>query len=256
MAKPILKTPAELDSMRRAGSIAMAVLRRAVAAVTPGVTTGELDRLVGETIRSHGAASAFRGYRDFPAECCISVNEGVIHGIGDSRRLQFGDLVKIDIGVRHEGFVGDLAMTVPCGGCSPLGQKLMDVTIQALREGIGYARAGNSTNDVGRAVQKVVEAAGFGVVREFCGHGVGRGVHEEPQVPNYFDRRGGTKLRAGMTIAIEPMVTVGNPAVKLLDDQWTVVTQDRQLAAHFEHTVLVTDGEPEILTSDNLPPLY
>ena len=220
MAKPILKSPAEIDSMRRAGRIAMAVLRRAVASVTPGITTGELDRLVGEAIQSHGATSAFRGYRDFPAECCISVNEGVIHGIGDSRRLQFGDLVKIDIGVRHEGFVGDLAITVSCGGCSPLGQKLMDVTTQALREGITHARAGNTTNDIGKAVQRIVESAGFGVVREFCGHGVGRSVHEEPQIPNYLDRRGGSRLRAGMTIAIEPMVTVGSPAVKLLDDQW------------------------------------
>jgi methionyl aminopeptidase len=256
MSKPILKSPEEIALMRQAGKIAMQVLRKAVSAVAPGVTTAEVDDLVGEVIAGYGATSAFKGYRGFPAECCISVNEGVIHGIGSSRKLQFGDLVKLDIGVRHEGFVGDLAMTVACGGCSPSGQKLMDVTVQALWEGVSCARAGNSTNDVGRAIQKVIEAAGFGVVREFCGHGVGRSVHEEPQVPNYFDRRGGSRLKAGMTIAIEPMVTAGNPAVKLLDDQWTVVTHDRQPAAHFEHTVLVTDGEPVVLTMDDLPPLY
>lgn len=242
--------------MRLAGRAAMTVLRRAAGAVRPGVTTGEIDAMVGKWISEAGGRSAFLNYRGFPANACISVNEEVIHGIGGTRRLQFGDLVKLDIGVQLKGFIGDVAMTVPCGGCSPVAQKLLDVTVQALREGLRQVRGGATTVDVGSAVQKVVESAGFGVVREFCGHGVGRNVHEEPQVPNYVDSRSSVRLRPGLTIAIEPMVTVGSPAVKILDDGWTVVTQDRQLSAHFEHTVLVTEGGFEILTDDGLPPLY
>ena len=242
--------------MRASGKLAMGVLRSAAALVRPGVTTGELDQAIGSLIEQCGGTSAFLGYRGFPANACISVNEEVIHGIGGPRRLQFGDLVKLDIGVRHRGFIGDVAMTVACGGCSPTGQKLMDVTMRALREGLSQIRAGATTLDVGRAVQRAVEGAGFGVVREFCGHGVGRNVHEEPQVPNYVDVRGSVKLRAGLTIAIEPMVTVGSPSVKILSDGWTVVTHDRQLSAHFEHTVLVTEDGFEVLTDDGMPPLY
>lgn len=234
----------------------MGVLRSATALVQPGVTTAELDQAIGGLIERCGGTSAFLGYRGFPANACISVNEEVIHGIGGPRRLQFGDLVKLDIGVRHRGFIGDVAMTVACGGCSPTAQKLMDVTMQALREGLGQVRAGATTVDVGRAVQRTVESAGFGVVREFCGHGVGRSVHEEPQVPNYVDVGGAVKLRAGLTIAIEPMVTVGSPSVKILSDGWTVVTHDRQLSAHYEHTVLVTEDGFEVLTDDGMPPLY
>jgi methionyl aminopeptidase len=257
MSRGPVKSPQDLDAMRQAGAVAARVLREAAGLVGPGLTTGELDRRIGEIIRSHGASSAFYRYREFPGQCCISVNEAVIHGIGGARRLQFGDLVKLDIGVRYKGFVGDVAMSVPVGGCSPLAQKLMDVTAQALYEGVSFARAGNRVNDIGRAVQTVVEANGFGVVREFCGHGVGRSVHEDPQVPNYVDPvRGQAKLRAGMTIAIEPMVTAGNPAVEVLPDRWTVVTRDRQLTAHFEHTVLITEDEPEILTRDEMPGLY
>ncbi len=257
MSRSVLKSASEIESMRRAGTVAACVLREASRLVVPGVTTYDLDVRVGEIIRREGAISAFHRYRDFPGQCCISVNEGVIHGIGDRRRLQLGDLVKLDVGVRFEGMVGDVAMTVACGGCTPAAQKLMDVTIKALYDGVSFARAGNSVTAVGRAVQKRVETNGFGVVREFCGHGVGRSVHEDPQVPNYDDgRRGGVRLKPGMTIAIEPMVTAGKPAVKILEDGWTVVTQDRQFAAHFEHTVLVTDGDPEILTRDDLPDLY
>ncbi|MFM7101300.1 MAG: type I methionyl aminopeptidase, partial [Verrucomicrobiota bacterium] len=247
MARALTKTADEIAGMRLAGRIAARVLRRAAGLVTPGVTGRDLDRQVGEIILQEGATSAFLGYRGFPGNCCLSVNEAVIHGIGSERRLQFGDLVKLDIGVRFRGFVGDVAMTVACGGCGPEAQKLMDVTARSLYEGISQARSGRAVNEIGRAVQEVVEQAGFGVVREFCGHGVGRAVHEEPQIPNYVDRQRHERLRAGMTIAIEPMVTLGSPRVEILRDRWTVVTLDRQLAAHFEHTVLVTDGEPEIL---------
>ena len=256
MSVSLVKTPEEITGIRAAGKLAATVLRSAAALVTPGITTAEIDRAVGGFIQDHGAKSAFLGYRGFPGQCCISVNEAVIHGIGDRRRLQFGDIVKLDIGVRHRGMVGDVAMSVACGGCTPEAQNLMDVTIRALYKGISAARAGNRTSDIGRAVQQEVEGAGLGVVREFCGHGVGRSVHEEPQVPNYADVRNATRLRAGMTIAIEPMVTAGNPRVVVLDDDWTVVTADRQLSAHFEHTVLITDGEAEILTRDDSGPLY
>lgn len=256
MGKPVIKTPGEISLMRDAGRSAMRVMRKAQAAIVPGLRTDELDRQVGLWIGQEDAVSAFLGYRGFPGQACISINEEVIHGIGGTRRIQFGDLVKLDIGVRKAGYIGDMAATVACGGGTPMVQKLMDVTIQALREGIAQVKAGNTTQDVGRAVHRVVTTAGFGVVREFCGHGVGRSVHEEPQVPNYVDRRESVCLRAGMTIAIEPMVTVGSPAVRILEDGWTVVTQDRQLSAHFEHTVLVTATGHEILTDDGFPPLY
>jgi len=250
------KSAHEIDAMRRAGSIAAKVLREAKSLVVPGVTTAELDRKVGNIIQNYDALSAFFGYRNFPAQCCISVNEAVVHGIGNDRRLQFGDLVKLDIGVRYKGYVGDVAMSIPVGGCSPMVQKLMDVTTQALYDGISVAISGNRVTDISRAVQKRVEGAGFSVVREFVGHGVGRSVHEDPQIPNYVDHRSNAKLKAGMTIAIEPMVNVGNAAVEILADQWTVLTKDRKLSAHFEHTVLIADGPAEILTRDGLKSLY
>ena len=256
MGKPVPKTASEIDAMRRAGKIAMSVLRRAAEAVQPGVTTGEMDRLISEWIQQHGAKSAFKGYRGFPGHACISVNDEVIHGIGGRRVLRLGDLVKLDVGVRFGGYVGDVAMTVACGGCSAEGQRLMEVTRQALRDAIARVSAGATTRDIGRAVQQAIESAGFGIVREFCGHGVGRGVHEEPQVANYDDPGQSVRLRSGVTIAIEPMVTMGKGAVKILNDGWTVVTQDGSLSAHFEHTVLVKDGGAEILTDDGLPALY
>jgi methionyl aminopeptidase len=256
MGKPIPKTAPEIAAMREAGRRAMRVLREASRAVKPGLTTRELDVMVGELIRQHSATSAFLGYRGFPANCCLSVNEAVIHGIGNDRRLQFGDLCKLDIGVRYRGFVGDVAMTVAVGGCSAELQKLMDTTVQALYMGVSAARAGKRVSDIGRAVFACVDGAGYGVVREYCGHGVGRSVHEDPQVPNYVDPKNEARLKPGMTIAIEPMVTLGRPAVEVLKDGWTVVTQDRQVAAHFEHTVLITEDEPEILTKDEEAALY
>lgn len=256
MPTPQPKTPSEVSLVRRAGSIAATVLRDAAATIRPGITTLELDRTVGLLIESQGAVSAFLGYRNFPSNCCISVNEGVVHGIGSERRLQYGDLVKLDVGVRFRGFVGDVAMTVAVGGCTPSAQKLMDVTVGSLYLGIAQARAGNKVSDISKAIQTHVETHGFNVVREFVGHGVGRSVHEEPQIPNYVDDRCNCRLVSGLTIAIEPMVNAGTPGVEILRDRWTVVTRDRQLSAHYEHTVLVTDGDPEILTRDEGKPLY
>jgi methionyl aminopeptidase len=188
------------------------------------------------------------GYRKYPCQTCLSVNDEVVHGLATDRELNFGDIVSVDVGVFYKGFVGDTARTVAVGGCGVAAQRLMDVTERALYEGIAAAVPGNRVTDISRAVQNYVEGNGFSVVREFVGHGVGRAMHEEPQVPNFVDRKMNDKLRAGMTIAIEPMVNAGRAAVKILKDGWTVVTQDGSLSAHFEHTVLITDGKPEILT--------
>jgi methionyl aminopeptidase len=188
------------------------------------------------------------GYRKYPCQTCLSVNDEVVHGLATDRELNFSDIVSVDVGVFYKGFVGDTARTVAVGGCGVVAQRLMDVTERALYVGIAAAVPGNRVTDISRAVQNYVEGNGFSVVREFVGHGVGRAMHEEPQVPNFVDRKMNDKLRAGMTIAIEPMVNAGRPEVKILKDGWTVVTQDGSLSAHFEHTVLITDGEPEILT--------
>ncbi|MBU6401679.1 MAG: type I methionyl aminopeptidase [Verrucomicrobia bacterium] len=244
----IIKTQRDLEAMRPACLIAASVLEEVSAFVTPGRTTREVDDFAAECIRNHSARSAFLGYRNYPCHICISVNEQVVHGLAGSRRLQYGDIVSLDIGVAHGGFIGDTARTVAVGGCEALAQKLIDVTEQALHEGIGQALAGNRVVDISRAVQTYVEQNGFSVVREFVGHGVGRTMHEEPQIPNYVDRKASPRLRPGMTLAIEPMVNAGKADVKMLNDGWTVVTQDGQPSAHFEHTVLVTDAEPEVLT--------
>src|SRR5207253_3991777 len=196
----------------------------------------------------YGARSAFFGYRKYPCNICISVNDEVVHGLANDRRLQFGDIASLDVGVVYNGFIGDTARTVAVGGCSLEAQRLMDVTERALYVGIAQSVPGNRVSDISRAVQNYVEGNGFSVVREFVGHGVGRSVHEEPQVPNFVDNQATRKLKPGMTIAIEPMVTAGLPGVKVLNDGWTVVTIDGSLSAHFEHTVLVTESEPEILT--------
>jgi len=251
----LIKSQAEIDGIREASRIAHGVLEYLGGLVRPGLTTGDLDRLAGEEIRRRGARSAFLGYRDFPRQTCISVNEEVVHGMGGPRRLQFGDIVSLDVGVLYRGFVGDTAATFPVGGCDPAAQRLMEVTREALRLGIAAARGGGVVADISRAVQTCVEAAGYTVVREFVGHGVGRSVHEDPQIPNFVEGRGKSpRLHAGMTIAIEPMVNAGRPEVRVLNDGWTVVTADGKLSAHFEHTVLVTAGEPEILTCPERTP--
>lgn len=244
----VIKNEREIDLMRGAGSVANRVLREVAAFVAPGMTTKEVDAFAAERIKTHGAKSAFLGYRGYPGHVCISVNEEVVHGMPGSRRLGFGDIVSLDVGVVWQGFIGDNATTFAVGGCDVLCQKLMDVTERALALGIAQALAGNKVSDIGRAIQKHVEENGFSVVREFVGHGVGRSMHEDPQVPNFVDGKTSPRLKPGMTIAIEPMVNAGSRKVLVLDDGWTVVTADGKPSAHFEHTVLVTEAEPEILT--------
>jgi len=249
VAAIILKSEHDLAKMRPACMVASAVLEEVAAFIRPGITTKEVDDYAAERIKSYGAKSAFLGYRKYPCCICISVNEQVVHGLAGPRKLEFGDIVSLDIGVTHQGYIGDTAKTVAVGGCDVRAQRLMDVTEQALAEGIAQARAGNRVVDISRAVQTYVESNGFSIVREFVGHGVGKTVHEEPQVPNFVERGKQTpKLVPGMTIAIEPMVNAGGPQVAVLSDGWTVVTKDGQLSAHFEHTVLITGAEPEILT--------
>lgn len=244
----IIKSERDLEAMRPACAVASAVLNEVAAFIQPGVTTRQVDDYAAARMKHYGARSAFLGYRKFPCQTCISVNDQIVHGLAGARVLGFGDIVSLDIGVVHNGFVGDTARTVAVGGCSVLAQKLMDVTEKALYTGIAQALPGKRVNDISRAIQNYVESNGFSVVREFVGHGVGRSMHEEPQVPNFVDGKSSPKLRPGMTIAIEPMVNAGLPGVKILNDGWTVVTQDGSLSAHFEHTVLITEGEPEILT--------
>jgi len=235
--------------MRPAGKVAGTVLEEVAAFIRPGVSTREVDDYAASRIKFYGARSAFLGYRKYPCHICVSVNEQVVHGLAGARQLEFGDIVSLDIGVMYRGFIGDTARTVAVGGCAVQAQRLMDVTEQALHLGIAQALPGNRVVDISRAVQVFVESNGFGVVREFVGHGVGRTVHEEPQVPNFVEPgKKSEKLRPGMTIAIEPMVNAGTADVSMMNDGWTVVTKDGQLSAHFEHTVLITEGEPEILT--------
>jgi methionyl aminopeptidase len=234
--------------MRPACALAGTVLNEVAAFIKPGATTRQVNDFAAARIKYYGAKSAFLGYRKYPCHVCISVNEQVVHGLAGERQLRFGDIVSLDVGVLYNGFVGDTARTVAVGGCGVLAQRLMDVTERALSEGIAQAVPNHRVADVSRAIQTYVESNGFSVVREFVGHGVGRTMHEAPEVPNFVDGKPSPKLRPGMTLAIEPMVNVGQAAVKILKDGWTVVTQDGSLSAHFEHTVLITEGEPEILT--------
>jgi methionyl aminopeptidase len=248
----ILKNERDLEAMRPACMVAGAVLNDVSAWIKPGVTTKEIDEFAASRIRHYDGKSAFLGYvvakRKYPCNICISVNEQVVHGLAGPRRVEFGDIISLDVGVVYNGFIGDTARTVAVGGCSVAAQRLMDVTEKSLYEGIAQAIPGKRVTDISRAIQNYVEGNGFSVVREFVGHGVGRSMHEEPQIPNFVDPKSNQKLRPGMTLAIEPMVNAGQPGVKILNDGWTVVTQDGSLSAHFEHTVLVTEGEPEILT--------
>ncbi len=243
-----IKSEAEIERMRVAGSIASSILQRLAAEVRPGVTTGEIDQLAADLIEKEGCISAFLNYRGFVGNICISVNEEVVHGIGGPRRIQPGDIVKIDVGVIKNGFIGDNATTVTCGEVAFETKRLLAVTEQSLYEAISKARAGRRLADLCGAVAEFAEPFGFSIVKEFVGHGVGSKLHEEPQIPNFRPRGKSPTLMPGMTLAIEPMINAGTPEVRILDDGWTVITKDRRPSAHFEHTVLVTHGDPEILT--------
>ena len=243
-----VKNDREIGKMREACETASIVLDRVVTTIRPGITTGEVDEAAADYMADEQCSSAFLGYRGFPGNICISVNDEVVHGIGGSRRIQYGDIIKLDIGVVKNGWVGDTATTVPVGVVDPKIQRLLQVTEETLDLAITFACGGRRLGDVCAVIEDEVVANGYSVVREFVGHGVGRKLHEEPQVPNYGRRGTGPKLKAGMTLAIEPMVNMGGSAVRVLDDKWTVVTADHKPSAHFEHTVLITKGEPVILT--------
>ncbi len=245
----VCKSPAELARMSAANVLVADVLSALRSRVREGVTTGELDAFAEAVIVEAGARPAFKGYHGFPATLCTSVNDEVIHGIPGARALCPGDLVSIDLGVVLDGFYGDAAITVPVGPVPDGAADLLRVTEEALYLGIEQARVGNRVSDIGHAVQRHVEAHGFSVVREFVGHGVGKALHEEPQVPNFGPAGRGPRLVEGMTLAIEPMVAMGRAAVKVLGDGWTAVTKDGSLAAHFEHTVGITGAGPVILTT-------
>jgi methionyl aminopeptidase len=234
--------------MRAACRVASEILDRVSSLVRPGITTAEVDQAAADFMSEQGCKSAFVGYRGFPGNICISVNEEVVHGIGGPRRVQYGDIVKLDIGVVKDGWVGDTATTVPVGIIDEKVQRLLRITEDTLEVAITYAHSGRRLGDMCAAIEDEVVANGYSVVREFVGHGVGRKLHEEPQVPNYGRRGSGPKLKPGMTLAIEPMVNMGSSAVRVLEDKWTVVTLDNKPSAHFEHTVLITKAEPEILT--------
>lgn len=248
MGTIVLKSPREIGLMRQAGRIAALALRAAGAAVEPGVSTAELDRIARRCIESQGASPSFRGYNGFPASACISVNDQVIHGIPGHRILKQGDIVSIDVGAYFAGFHGDNAWTFACGDISPAAQALLDTTHGALMVGIAHAQPGNRVGDVSGAVQRYVEARGYSVVRQFVGHGVGARIHEAPEVPNFGEAGRGARLLPGTAIAIEPMVNAGGPDVVVQPDGWTTVTADGSLSAHFEHSIAVTVDGPVILT--------
>ncbi|MFN7684959.1 MAG: type I methionyl aminopeptidase [Oligoflexia bacterium] len=245
-----LKSPQEIERMRKSGAIVAQILHEMAELVVPGVTTYDIDRLAESRCKELGAVPAFKGYHGFPACVCVSINDEVVHGIPSKKRvLKEGDIIGIDFGVHVDGWFGDSARTVPVGKISPEARRLMDATQKSLELGIAQAREGNRIFDIGHAIQNYVEGFGYGVVREFVGHGIGRALHEEPQVPNYGPRGKGLALKAGMVLAIEPMINAGSPEVKVLADGWTAVTRDRSLSAHFEHTVAILPEGPTILTA-------
>ncbi|HTC29340.1 MAG TPA: type I methionyl aminopeptidase [Candidatus Acidoferrum sp.] len=243
-----LKSARELETMRRSGKITATVLTELMQTAKAGMTTRELDAIAEKGIRDRGGIPTFMGYHGYPATICASVNDEVVHGIPSDYVLQDGDLLSIDIGTTLDGYVSDSAVTIPIGTISPDAQRLLDVTQQCLMIGIAQMQRGNHLGDIGAAVQRHAEDHGYGVVRELAGHGVGTAMHEEPQVPNYGKAGTGLELRTGLVLAIEPMITLGDRKVEILKDGWTVVTADGKLAAHFEHTIAVTDEGPKILT--------
>ena len=245
----VLKTRRELELMREAGRISAGALKAAGEAVQPGITTAEIDKIAYDYIKSQGAVPSFLNYNGFPATACISINNEVIHGIPDRKHIiREGDIVSIDLGAVYEGFHGDNAATFPCGKISEAAQRLCDTTRESLYIGLSKAVAGNRLGDIGSAICDYCVGKGYGVVREYTGHGIGRHLHEDPSVPNYGKAGKGTRLLPGMTIAIEPMINEGTEDVRVLRNEWTVVTTDGKLSAHFEHTVAITDGDCIILT--------
>jgi methionyl aminopeptidase len=248
-----IKTSAELEVMRRASQIVAEVLDELVAEVRPGISTDELDRIAESMTLKKGARPAFKGYKPgavvYPKSLCVAINEEIVHGIPSGRRLKSGDIVGLDYGVVYQGFFGDAARTVPVGEVPETTMRLLRVTREALYAGIAQAKVGNRISDISRAVQEVAETAGYSVVTEFAGHGIGRRLHEDPQVPNYF-RRGmpNPRLQEGMALAIEPMVNEGTPDLEILSDGWTAVTADGKLSAHFEHSIAITSNGPVILS--------
>jgi methionyl aminopeptidase len=248
-----LKSAAEINKMRRAARIVAEVLEGMREWVVPGVTTAELDELAEALIRRRNAIPSFKGYppgsaRPFPANVCASINAELVHGIPGPRVLHEGDIISIDVGTILDGYHGDAAITLPVGQISPEAQRLLDVTEGALYAGIAAARVGSRSGDISAAIQSYVEDRGYNVVREYTGHGIGRQMHEDPQVPNYGSPGKGVRLRKGMTVALEPMVLAGDSCVRVLDDHWTVVSCDGELTAHFEHTIAITDGDALILS--------
>jgi methionyl aminopeptidase len=245
------KSPSEIERMRRAGAITAHAVERLLEAVEPGMTTAQLDEIAERSMRAEGATPSFKGYKGFPASICTSLNDEVVHGIpSPRRRIREGDILKLDVGAIWEGYHGDSAVSVFVGNPpSDVAEKLVRVTDESLAAGISCLRPGGRLYDVGHAVQQVVEGAGFSVVREYVGHGVGRALHEDPQVPNYGEPGRGPEIRPGLVVAIEPMVNVGDWRTRVQDDGWTVVTADGTLSAHFEHTIVVTEDGPEVLTA-------
>jgi methionyl aminopeptidase len=244
----VCKSAAEIERMRRANVLVADVLAELAAMVEPGVTTADLDAAAERLVRAAGAEPAFKGYRGYPATLCASINDEVVHGIPAKRALNGGDIVSLDMGVKLNGFYGDCAVTVPVGRITDDVQRLLRVTREALDLGIAEVRLGGRISDIGHAIQRHVEQSGFSVVREFVGHGIGAALHEEPQIANYGEPGRGPRLAEGMVLAIEPMVNMGRPNVRMLADGWTAVTRDGSLSAHFEHTVAVTKDGPDVLT--------
>ena len=245
----VYKSKAEIEKIRASSRLVAETLQRLSEAIRPGRTTIELDRLAESCVTKHGAVAAFKGYRGFPASVCVSINEEVVHGIpSSSRRLEEGDIVSLDFGVLKDGYYGDAALTVPVGDVSDEAQRLLRIARESLYNGIDQAKEGAHLGDISHAIQKHAEGAGYFVVRAFVGHGIGAHLHEAPQVPNFGPPGQGPTLRPGMVLAIEPMVNAGTHDVRTLDDKWTVVTADRSLSAHFEHTIAITNNGTEILT--------
>jgi methionyl aminopeptidase len=249
----IRKSHQEIEGMTRAGELIAETIALLGENLQPGITTGELDRIAEDFIREHGGVPTSKGYRGFPAATCISPNAMVVHGIPGGHRVEEGDLISVDVGITLNGLVADSAYTYGVGEIDSESQRLLDVGKQALEAGIEQARAGNRVGDISHAIQQVVEGAGFSVIRSLVGHGVGRYYHEEPQIPNFGEPGRGAPLQTGMTLAIEPMITAGGPDVYLHDDEWSISTSDGSMAAHFEHTVAVTEDEPLVLTRAKTP---